>query len=98
MRRPSVCSLALAVVMSLAQTAVAQTPIVLDAEIPDGTPRYFAVPFTVPEGVREVEVRHDDRSEANILDWGLADPTRCRGCGPRSIRPRRPSGSSTVRP
>jgi MYXO-CTERM domain-containing protein len=81
MRRPSIFSLALAMVMSLAQRAGAQTPIVLDAEIPEGTPRYFAVPFSVPEGVREVEVRHDDRSEANILDWGLADPTRFRGWG-----------------
>lgn len=61
--------------------AAAQTPIVLEAPIPEGTPRYFAVPFTVPEGVREIEVRHDDRSEANILDWGLADPQRFRGWG-----------------
>lgn len=61
--------------------AAAQTPIVLDAEIPAGADRYFAVPFTVPEGIREVEVRHDDRSEANILDWGLADPARFRGWG-----------------
>jgi MYXO-CTERM domain-containing protein len=61
--------------------AAAQTPIVLDAEIPAGADRYFAVPFTVPAGTREIEVRHDDRSEANILDWGLADPARFRGWG-----------------
>jgi MYXO-CTERM domain-containing protein len=75
---PAVLALALAALPSLAE---AQTPIVLDAPIPDGTARYFAVPFTVPEGIREIEVRHDDRSEMNILDWGLADPTRFRGWG-----------------
>lgn len=72
------CALA---VIAFAPGAAAQTPIVLDATIPEGTARYFAVPFTVPEGVREIEVRHDDRSEMNILDWGLADPTRFRGWG-----------------
>lgn len=80
-RRASAASrVALALALA-APAAAAQTPIVLDAEIPDGTPRYFAVPFTVPEGIREVEVRHDDRSEMNILDWGLADPSRFRGWG-----------------
>ncbi len=49
--------------------------------------RYFAVPFTVPEGVREIEVRHDDQSEANILDWGLRDPTRFRGWGGGNTEP-----------
>jgi len=67
--------------LALASPAASQTPIVIDAEIPASTPRYFAVPFTVPEGIREIEVRHDDRSERNILDWGLADPTRVRGWG-----------------
>ncbi|MFO0625182.1 MAG: CehA/McbA family metallohydrolase [Polyangiales bacterium] len=67
--------------------AAAQTPIVIDLTVPDDAPRYFAVPFTVPEGVREIEVRHDDRSEANILDWGLADPTRVRGWGGGNTEP-----------
>jgi hypothetical protein len=67
----------------------AQTPapIVLDGTIADGTPRYFGVAFAVPEGVREVEVRHDDLSEANILDWGLRDPTRFRGWGGGNTEP-----------
>ncbi|MBP6830279.1 MAG: PHP domain-containing protein [Deltaproteobacteria bacterium] len=70
-----------ACLVALPSLASAQTPIVLDGPIPDGTARYFAVPFTVPEGIREIEVRHDDQSEMNILDWGLADPTRFRGWG-----------------
>ena len=70
-----------ACLVALPSLASAQSPIVLDGPIPDGTARYFAVPFTVPEGIREIEVRHDDQSEMNILDWGLADPTRFRGWG-----------------
>ncbi len=81
--RAAACALALGLAAFVAHPspAAAQTPIVLDATIPEGTARYFAVPFTVPEGIREIEVRHDDRSEMNILDWGLADPTRFRGWG-----------------
>ncbi len=79
---------ALAAAVSAATSlASAQTTIVLDDVVPEGAPRYFAVPFTVPEGVREIEVRHDDRSEMNILDWGLADPTRFRGWGGGNTEP-----------
>jgi hypothetical protein len=67
--------------------AFAQTPIVLEATIPETTPRHFSVPFTVPEGVREIEVRHDDLSAANILDWGLRDPSRFRGWGGGNTEP-----------
>ncbi len=74
-------------VVAGSSTASAQTTIVLDAAIPDGTARYFAVPFTVPEGIREIEVRHDDRSEMNILDWGLSDPMRFRGWGGGNTEP-----------
>ena len=83
---PRACRVGLAL-LALASPAAAQTPIVIDAEIPAGTPRYFAVPFTVPEGIREIEVRHDDRSERNILDWGLADPARVRGWGGGNTEP-----------
>jgi hypothetical protein len=79
--RSAAFAFALGAALALPAYAAAQTPIVLDAPIPDGTPRYFAVPFTVPEGIREIEVRHDDLSAMNILDWGLADPSRFRGWG-----------------
>jgi MYXO-CTERM domain-containing protein len=80
-------ALALGAALALPSYASAQTPIVLEATIPEGTPRYFAVPFTVPEGIREIEVRHDDMSEMNILDWGLADPSRFRGWGGGNSEP-----------
>src|SRR5690606_31648728 len=52
-------------------SALAQEPIVLEADVPADAPPYFEVPFEVPAGIVEIEVRHDDLSEANILDWGL---------------------------
>lgn len=61
--------------------ALAQEPLVLEDEVPADAPRYFEVPFDVPEGVVELEVRHDDLSEANILDFGLRDPEGVRGWG-----------------
>ena len=81
-RTVRLCALALGLALTAASSrSSAQTPLVLDADIPAGTARYFAVPFAVPDGTREIEVRHDDGSAANILDWGLADPTRFRGWG-----------------
>lgn len=42
---------------------------------------YFALPFEVPPGTAEIEIRHDDLSAANILDWGLLSPSGFRGYG-----------------
>lgn len=53
----------------------------LSGEVPAGTETHFFLPFDVPQGVAEIEVRHDDLSEANILDWGLDDPHGFRGWG-----------------
>ncbi|MFO0559430.1 MAG: CehA/McbA family metallohydrolase [Polyangiales bacterium] len=80
-------SLLASTLIAAPSVALAQTPIVLEATIPETTPRYFAVPFTVPDGVREIEVRHDDLSAANILDWGLRDPARFRGWGGGNTEP-----------
>ena len=53
----------------------------LSGEVPAGEATHFFLPFEVPAGVAEIEVRHDDLSEANILDWGLDDPDGFRGWG-----------------
>jgi hypothetical protein len=66
---------------SLVPTATAQVMIfdgTVDAE--DGV-AYFVLPFEVPVGTIEIEVRHDDLSDANILDWGLLSPSGFRGYG-----------------
>jgi hypothetical protein len=63
-----------------ASAALAQT-IVLEGEVPDDGLDHFFLPFEVPAGIVEIEVRHDDLSEANVLDWGLYDPAGHRGWG-----------------
>ncbi len=54
-------------------SAWAADPVVIEGDVPaEGT--FFTIPFELPPGTREVELRHDDRSSANILDWGLFAP------------------------
>lgn len=60
---------------------VGERTIVLAGEVPEEPQTHFFLPFDVPAGVAEIEVRHDDLSEANILDWGLDDPAGFRGWG-----------------
>ncbi|MCC6874701.1 MAG: PHP domain-containing protein [Sandaracinaceae bacterium] len=59
----------------------ASAQIVLDGEVQDDGSSFLLLPFTVPDGTVEIEVRHDDLSAANILDWGLWDPNGFRGWG-----------------
>ncbi len=71
----------LLVVVCLAAIAARAEPLVLEGTL-DGPEGGFAyLPFEVPEGIREIEVRHDDLSKANIIDWGLDDPNGFRGWG-----------------
>lgn len=55
--------------------------ITISGEVPSGPETHFFLPFDVPPGVAEIEVRHDDLSSENILDWGLDDPNGFRGWG-----------------
>jgi hypothetical protein len=54
--------------------APAAQPLVLEGEVPEDGGAFFTVSFPVARGVQELEVRHDDLSSANILDWGLLEP------------------------
>jgi hypothetical protein len=45
------------------------------------------VPFDVPEGIVEIEIRHPRLSEANVLDYGLFDPNGFRGWGGSNHEP-----------
>jgi hypothetical protein len=57
----------------LALSALAADPVVIEGEVPtEGA--FFTVPFEVAPGTAELELRHDDLSSANILDWGLFAP------------------------
>lgn len=61
--------------------------VVLEGEVAEDTAPYFELAFEVPEGVVELEVRGDDLSEVNILDWGVRDPERVRGWGGGNTEP-----------
>jgi MYXO-CTERM domain-containing protein len=61
---------------------------VLEGDVPlDDGVAYFTVPFEVPAGTAEIEVRHDDLSEANVLDWGVLGPDGFRGYGGGNSEP-----------
>lgn len=64
----------------LVDTAQAQD-LVLDGDVPADDLDHFFIPFEVPAGTVEIEVRHDDQSEVNVLDWGLEDQAGFRGWG-----------------
>lgn len=59
----------------------------LQGEVPADESRHFILSFEVPEGVAEIEVRHDDLSAQNILDWGLFSPSGFRGWGGGNVEP-----------
>jgi hypothetical protein len=70
-----------------ATRAQAAPPIVKDGEVPADGLDHFFLDFDVPEGTKEIEVRHDDGSTVNILDWGLDDPDGYRGWGGGTTEP-----------
>jgi len=76
-----------ALAQSLASVAhAAETVLPFTGEVPaDGA--YFDVAFEVPAGIVEIEIRHDDLSTVNILDWGLIAPSGFRGYGGGNTEP-----------
>ncbi len=87
---PSRWQLGAAAVAALAGTLVlagapssarADQTLTFDGTVPIGAPDHFYIPFTVPAGIHEIEVRHDNQSPINILDWGLMDGRGYRGWG-----------------
>lgn len=65
----------------LASRAASAAPIVLEGDVPTGGPDHFFLDFEVPAGIKEIAIKHDDLSEANILDFGVNDPAGYRGWG-----------------
>lgn len=75
-------TLVLVLAATVACPAVARAQLVFDGDVPTtDTARYFTIPFEVPAGTVEIEIRHDDLSSENILDWGLLAPSGFRGYG-----------------
>jgi len=58
----------------LAVLARADQTVALDGAVPLDGGDFFTVAFEVPEGTAELQISHDDGSEADILDWGLLAP------------------------
>jgi hypothetical protein len=69
--------------LPVAALAADPPPLVLEGDVPASAPevRHFFLDFEVPPGISEIEIAHDDLSEANILDWGLDAPEGFRGWG-----------------
>lgn len=64
-----------------ASAGASAAPIVLEGDVPTGGPDHFFLDFEVPAGTKEIAIKHDDLSEANILDFGVNDPSGYRGWG-----------------
>jgi hypothetical protein len=62
-------------------------PIILEGDVPSDGPDHFFVDFEVPAGIEEIEIKHDDLSEANVLDFGVNDPAGYRGWGGGTSEP-----------
>lgn len=84
-------SVAFAVLAASATVALSPragaAPLVIDGDVPSDGLDHFFVDFDVPAGTKEIEVRHDDLSEANILDWGIVDQDGYRGWGGGTSEP-----------
>ncbi len=68
-------------------SAQPSTVLTFDGTVPTGSETHFFLPFEVPAGVVEIEVRHDDGSAENILDFGLEDAHGFRGWGGGNSEP-----------
>lgn len=78
---------ALALALSPAVASAGEQIIPLVGTVPAGAPDHVFVDFEVPAGIVEIEVRHDDLSDDDILDWGLYDPAGTRGWGGGNTEP-----------
>jgi hypothetical protein len=79
--RTKVTSSAVLALLLASRAAHADSEKLIEGDVPTGAPDHFFVPFDVPPGTREIEIVHDDLSEANILDFGLDDAAGYRGWG-----------------
>ncbi|HEU4407871.1 MAG TPA: CehA/McbA family metallohydrolase [Polyangiaceae bacterium] len=66
---------------AFAPGARAQNVELLQGELDAAEPDHVLVPFTVPAGTVEIEIRHVNPVAANVIDWGVYDPNGFRGWG-----------------
>jgi MYXO-CTERM domain-containing protein len=65
--------------MSLILTAVVLSTVHLEGDALPGGGDFIDVPFTVPAGTVEIQIKHADDSSYDILDWGVWQPEGYRG-------------------
>lgn len=63
----------LAAVLSTISLARAE-PLVITGEVSAEGGSFVRIPFTVPSGTTEIEIKHDNLTNGAVLDWGLRDP------------------------
>ena len=85
LRRRLVSLTVISILLATANATAA--PIVKDGEVPADGLDHFFLDFDVPDGIKEIEVRHDDKSAVNILDFGLYDMDGYRGWGGGTTEP-----------
>jgi hypothetical protein len=85
--RASLASAAVAAFLATHAATASAAPIVKDGEVPSDGLDHFFLDFDVPDGTKEIEIRHDDKSAVNILDWGLYDQDGYRGWGGGTTEP-----------
>lgn len=76
-----------AAVALVPSVALADQTFTLTGTVDTGSPDHVYVDFEVPAGFAEIQIDHDDQSEADILDWGLYDPAGFRGWGGGNSEP-----------
>ncbi len=72
---------------TIASGAAADQTLIFDGQVMDGGLDHEFIEFAVPAAVAEIEVRHDDLSDEDILDWGLDGPMGFRGGGGGNTEP-----------
>ncbi len=64
-----------------------EVSIPLSGVVPDDGLDHFFLPFEVPEGVVEIEVRHTATNADTVLDWGIDGPDGFVGWGGGNVEP-----------
>jgi hypothetical protein len=85
--RPALCSALLLASTFASRPAIADSEVVLDGNVPEDALDHFFLPFDVPAGTAEIEVRHVGLTDGNVLDFGLDDPNGFRGWGGGNVEP-----------
>lgn len=67
--------------MSLLAVAAVLSTMHYEGDVPVAGGDFAEVPFTVPAGTVEIQVKHSDESDFVILDWGVWGPDGFRGWG-----------------